>query len=110
VSLPPKKAVTRRKAAPTTPARTKLPLKKAAAAKKAGRPPLRDADAVVFGTKLREAREAAGLSQAELAKLVKIPQPRLPGLEQGRTDVRLSTIRRLAEALGIPLTDLLPPH
>jgi transcriptional regulator with XRE-family HTH domain len=87
-----------------------LPPKKTAATKKADCPPLRDADAVTFGTKLREAREAAGLSQAELAKLVNIPQPRLPGLEQGRTDVRLSTIRRFAKALGVPLTDLLPPH
>ena len=67
----------------------------------------RDADAVLFGTRLRKAREAAGLSQADLAKLVNIPQPRLPALEQGRTDVRLSTIRRFAKALGIQLTDLL---
>ena len=50
--------------------------------------------------KLREAREAAGLSQADLARLVNIPQPRLPALEQGRTDVRLSTIRRFAKALA----------
>jgi ribosome-binding protein aMBF1 (putative translation factor) len=69
----------------------------------------KDPDAVKFGTKLREAREAAGLSQSDLAKLVKIPQPRLPGLEQGRTDVRLSTIRRFAKALGVRLKDLLPP-
>ena len=69
----------------------------------------RDPDAVLFGTRLREAREAAGLSQAELAKLVNIPQPRLPALEQGRTDVHLSTIRRFAKALGVQLTDLLPP-
>jgi transcriptional regulator with XRE-family HTH domain len=69
----------------------------------------RDADAVLFGTRLRETREAAGLSQSELARLVNIPQPRLPALEQGRTDVRLSTIRRFAKALGVQLTDLLSP-
>ena len=80
-----------------------MPKKRAAASRRGGR----DADAVLFGTRLREAREAAGLSQADLAKLVSIPQPRLPALEQGRTDVRLSTIRRFAKALGIPLTDLL---
>jgi transcriptional regulator with XRE-family HTH domain len=71
---------------------------------------MRDPDAVLFGMKLRKAREAAGLSQADLAKLVNIPQPRLPALEQGRTDVRLSTIRRFAKALGVQLTDLLSPE
>lgn len=88
---------------------TKPPKKPAAPTKQAVglEKPLRDPDAVLFGKKLREAREAAGLSQSDLAKLVNIPQPRLPALEQGRTDVRLSTIRRFAQALGVQLTDLL---
>ena len=88
----------------TTPRKKKASPKKRAAVRQTG---ARDADAVLFGTRLRKAREAAGLSQADLAKLVNIPQPRLPALEQGRTDVRLSTIRRFAKALGIQLTDLL---
>ena len=58
---------------------------------------------------VRDQRTQRGLSQADLAKLVNIPQPRLPALEQGRTDVRLSTIRRFAKALGVQLTDLLSP-
>jgi XRE family transcriptional regulator, fatty acid utilization regulator len=91
----------------TTPRKKKaLPKKRAAVRRKDARDP----DAVLFGMKLREAREAAGLSQADLAKLVNIPQPRLPALEQGRTDVRLSTIRRFAKALGVQLTDLLSPE
>ena len=90
----------------TTPPRKKASPKKRAAVRRKG---ARDADAVLFGMRLREAREAAGLSQADLAKLVNIPQPRLPALEQGRTDVRLSTIRRFAKALGVQLTDLLSP-
>jgi ribosome-binding protein aMBF1 (putative translation factor) len=91
----------------TAPSKKKASPKKRTAVR---RRDARDADAVLFGTKLREAREAAGLSQAELAKLVNIPQPRLPALEQGRTDVRLSTIRRFAKALGVQLTDLLSPE
>jgi ribosome-binding protein aMBF1 (putative translation factor) len=91
----------------TTPRTRKASPKKRAAVR---RKDARDPDAVLFGMKLREAREAAGLSQADLAKLVNIPQPRLPALEQGRTDVRLSTIRRFATALGVQLTDLLSPE
>jgi ribosome-binding protein aMBF1 (putative translation factor) len=87
-----------------------LAKKKAPAKEATARAPRRDADAVAFGARLRKAREAAGLSQADLARLVKIPQPRMPRLEQGRTDVRLSTIRRFAKALGISLTDLLPTN
>jgi ribosome-binding protein aMBF1 (putative translation factor) len=62
----------------------------------------------VFGKRLREAREAAGMSQVELARLSGIPQTNLPGIEAGRIDVRLSTARRLARALNVSLHSLLP--
>lgn len=98
MTRPPKKAAPPRKRAPL------------AGKKTAPRVPVGDADLAKFGIRLREAREAAGLSQADLSRLVKIPQPRLPALEQGRTDVRLTTIRRLAKALGLSLRDLIPPN
>jgi DNA-binding XRE family transcriptional regulator len=84
------------------------PRKKASAKKPAPKAKAADVDAIAFGQKLRAAREKAGMSQAELAKLAGVNQPAIPTLENGRTDVRLSTVRRFAKALGIPLKDLLP--
>ena len=62
---------------------------------------------VAFGRKVRTLREAAGMSQAELAKLVGMVQTKLPAIEQGRRDIRLSTIERFARALNVPIKDLL---
>lgn len=59
-----------------------------------------------FGRKVRTLREAAGLSQAELAKLVGMVQTKLPAIEQGRRDIRLSTIARFARALNVSIKDL----
>jgi DNA-binding XRE family transcriptional regulator len=63
---------------------------------------------VYFGIRLKELREAAGLSQTEFAKLIGVPQPDLPAIERGERDFRLSTADRLAKALGVLLRDMLP--
>jgi transcriptional regulator with XRE-family HTH domain len=48
---------------------------------------------------LRALREAAGLTQGELAQRVEITQSQLSKLER-REDHRISTLRRYVEALG----------
>ncbi|HWM93766.1 MAG TPA: helix-turn-helix transcriptional regulator [Thermoanaerobaculia bacterium] len=48
---------------------------------------------------LRALREAAGLTQGELAQRVEITQSQLSKMER-RDDHRISTIRRYVEALG----------
>ena len=48
---------------------------------------------------LRAVREAAGLSQAEAAKLAEMTQGEVSRLEN-REDYRLSTLRRFVQALG----------
>jgi transcriptional regulator with XRE-family HTH domain len=63
---------------------------------------------VYFGQRIKELREAAGLSQTDLSKLVGIPQPDLPAIERGARDVRLSTADRFAKAFGVLLRDMLP--
>jgi ribosome-binding protein aMBF1 (putative translation factor) len=88
-------AKTAKRSRPTT--------KKKAPAKRA-----RDLTSVFFGKQLKAAREAAGLSQRDLARLVDIPQPDMPAIERGERDVRLSTANRLARSLGVLLRDLLP--
>jgi DNA-binding XRE family transcriptional regulator len=63
---------------------------------------------IYFGQRIKELREAAGLSQTDLSKLVGIPQPDLPAIERGARDIRLSTADRFAKAFGVPLRDMLP--
>jgi hypothetical protein len=45
-------------------------------------------------------RRAAGLSQAEVADRMGTSQPAVARVEAGVVDVRLSTLRRYAEAVG----------
>ena len=53
---------------------------------------------------LRALRLSAGLSQKQLAEAIDSQQTYISRLEKGRDDIRLSTIKRLAEALN---TDVL---
>lgn len=49
---------------------------------------------------LKDARAAAGLTQAELAKRLGISQPEIARLESRRANPRLRTLRRAIEATG----------
>src|SRR5215204_3557407 len=55
---------------------------------------------------LREIRERAALSQAELAKEAGISKNALGQLERGDFNPRPVTVRKLAEALGVQPSDL----
>lgn len=46
-------------------------------------------------------RTERGLTQEELARMAEISRPNLSGMERGRREVSLRTLRRLASALGI---------
>ena len=52
------------------------------------------------GVMLREAREQAGVTQEELAKITKTKKSAISRLENHAEDVRLSTVSRVARALG----------
>jgi transcriptional regulator with XRE-family HTH domain len=56
-------------------------------------------------TRLRFVREAAFMSQAELAERSGVAQPTISHLEQGRA-ARFGTARKLAKALGVTPTAL----
>lgn len=59
-------------------------------------------------TVVKELREVKGLTQVELAKKAQITQPYLARLEAGdRKNPSLVVLRRLAKALGVPVTELL---
>jgi putative transcriptional regulator len=53
-----------------------------------------------FGEKLKELRDAAGLSQAGLAEAGGVPIGTIRDYEQGKRDPLLSTAQKLARALG----------
>ena len=51
-------------------------------------------------TRLIQAREHAGLSQRDIAKLIGVSQPTIAAFERHDNDPKLSTIRRYALAVG----------
>ena len=52
------------------------------------------------GVLIRQAREQAGLTQEEVAKKLHTKKTAISRLEQHATDVRLSTLLKLARVLG----------
>jgi ribosome-binding protein aMBF1 (putative translation factor) len=72
--------------------------------------PNADPDLVVFGEKVRAAREALGLSQPKLAAQVNIHPRTLRMVEKGR-DAHPNTLRPIAEALKLEVPErLLAPR
>ncbi len=56
---------------------------------------------------LRHIRERAGLSQPELSGLTGVAQGTISDIELGKRKPRGRTLRKLAQALGVQVTDLL---
>jgi transcriptional regulator with XRE-family HTH domain len=59
-----------------------------------------------FGANLRRLRTAAGLTQMELADRAGINFTAVSRLERGDRDPRLSTVARVARALGVSVAAL----
>ena len=53
-----------------------------------------------IGVILRQAREAAGLTQDELASRLKTKKTAISRIENHAEDIKLSTLERVAKALG----------
>jgi ribosome-binding protein aMBF1 (putative translation factor) len=53
-----------------------------------------------IGVMLREARQQAGVTQEKLARITKTKKSAISRLENHSEDIRLSTVTRLARALG----------
>jgi len=56
-----------------------------------------------IGVILRQAREAAGLTQEEVARKLQTQKSAISRIENHANDVRLSTLRRYADAVGANL-------
>ena len=59
-----------------------------------------------FPARLRRLREQAGLSAPDLAAAAGVSRQQIHGYESGRNEPRLSTLLRLAEALGVTVSTL----
>lgn len=60
-----------------------------------------------LGQLIGELREEAGISRSALAKAAKLSPPEVSRIElEGRTNLRFSTVCRIASVLGISLDDL----
>ena len=56
--------------------------------------------------RLRELRERAFLTQAELGAKAGIAEVTINRLERGHTSARISTVRKIAEVLGVHPSEL----
>lgn len=65
--------------------------------------------AIMFGRRVREAREDRGLSQEALADAAKLHRTHISLIEHGERSVRIETIERLAIALRCQPAELMPP-
>ena len=59
------------------------------------------AEASETGAYIRQAREAAGITQAELARRLDSHQPAIARLEAGEASINMRTLERIAEALDM---------
>jgi len=59
-----------------------------------------------LGRRLRRLRERAGLTQEQLAEVGKLQPESVSRIETGAVSPGLSSLRRLARALDVPLGDL----
>ena len=65
-------------------------------------------EAIAFGKRLRELREARDWTQEELAERAELNWLQVGHIERGASDPKLSTVIRLARALKVSPADLLP--
>jgi len=65
-------------------------------------------EAMKIGGKLRQLRERRLLTQAELGSLAGVNRDQVSRIERDEVDPRFSTIRKLADALGVEPSELLP--
>ena len=61
-----------------------------------------------FGKRLREVRHEKGLLQEKLAELAELHRTYVSSVERGERNISLGNIKRLADALGVDLADLMP--
>lgn len=57
--------------------------------------------------RIKELRETKGINQKELSEMAGISRPFLCDLEKNRRGAKPETYQRIADALGVPVADLM---
>lgn len=60
-----------------------------------------------FGAVLRERREAAGISQEQLADRAGLHRTYVSLIERGKRTASIEVVRKVAAALGVSMTELI---
>ena len=63
---------------------------------------------VRFGEKLRNTRLELGYSQEELSFKAGLHRTYISSVERGKRNISLTNIKKLADALGLKMKDLMP--
>lgn len=64
-------------------------------------------DSVRLGNNLKRLRAEKGLTQADIAKAVDVTCPYLSNIENGKVNPKLSTLAKLAKAVGVKVDELI---
>ncbi|PTI88139.1 helix-turn-helix domain-containing protein [Staphylococcus simulans] len=59
-----------------------------------------------FGQNIKQIRKRMNMSQKELATKMEISQSYLSDIENGRKNLSIKTVKKLANSLGLSVTDL----
>jgi transcriptional regulator with XRE-family HTH domain len=59
-----------------------------------------------FGFRVRQLRQAKGISQEELAEKAGLDRTYISSIERGKRNISLNNIKRLAKALKVSVRDL----
>ncbi len=62
-----------------------------------------------LGQRIRKEREAAGLTQGDLADVISLSRTSITNIERGRQKIQVHTLYEIAAKLGIQVSVLLPP-
>jgi XRE family aerobic/anaerobic benzoate catabolism transcriptional regulator len=65
---------------------------------------------VAVGARIVRLRKERRVTQEQLAAVAQMSRNALSDIELGKADIRLSTIRRIAEALKCTLAELMPDY
>lgn len=67
------------------------------------------AESFIFGTNVARLRDRQDLSVSKFALMANIARPTVYKIEDGTADLKLSIMKRVADALGTTVADLLTP-
>lgn len=66
--------------------------------------------AKMVGERIREARQARGMSQMKLAEKTNISLPHIGSIERGKSLITIATLKHISEALDVSTDSLLRPN